>query len=143
LPWQGLKVATEDEKDARIKEMKESLSAEALCDGFLPREFATYIHYTRRLAFDDKPDYSYLRRFFRRRFRAEGFEYDHAFDWTEKLFNEMQSKVSPAVPLTRRPQRRALNERMQGKGVRQAAMCIKRSQRGLRQGRDCATTVEH
>lgn len=107
LPWQGLKVATDDEKDARIKEMKERMSGEALCDGFLPGEFATYINYTRGLAFDDKPDYSYLRRLFRDRFRAEGFVYDHFFDWTEKMFNEMQSKVSPAVPLIRRPQRRA------------------------------------
>ncbi|KAK3336900.1 kinase-like domain-containing protein [Cercophora scortea] len=100
LPWQGLKAATDDEKAARIKELKEGLSGEALCDGFLPGEFATYIDYTRRLAFDDKPDYSYLRRLFHRLFRAEGFKYDHVFDWTEKLFDEMQSEVSPTVPLT-------------------------------------------
>jgi len=29
LPWQGLKAATDEEKDARIKEMKEGLSGEA------------------------------------------------------------------------------------------------------------------
>ncbi|KAK4118154.1 hypothetical protein N657DRAFT_584118, partial [Parathielavia appendiculata] len=45
-----------------------------LCDSFLPREFATYINYTRGLAFDDKPDYLYLHRLFYRRFRAEGFK---------------------------------------------------------------------
>jgi casein kinase 1 delta/casein kinase I family protein HRR25 len=95
LPWQGLKAATDDEKDARIKEMKEGLSGEALCDGFLPGEFAAYIDYTRRLTFDDKPDYSYLRRLFRRRFRSEGFEYNHVFDWTEKLFDEMRAKSIP------------------------------------------------
>ena len=103
LPWQGLKAATGDERDARIKEMKEGLSGEALCDGFLPKEFPTYINYTRGLAFDDKPDYSYLRRLFRRLFRAEGFKYDHVFDWTEKRFYEMLSKVNPTVPLTQRP----------------------------------------
>ncbi|KAK5653474.1 hypothetical protein OQA88_8960 [Cercophora sp. LCS_1] len=100
LPWQGLKATTGDEKDARTKEMKEGLSGEALCDGLLPGEFAEYIDYTRRLAFDDKPDYSYLRRLFHRRFRAEGFENDHVFDWTEKLFDEMQSEVNPTVLLT-------------------------------------------
>ncbi|KAK3304691.1 casein kinase I isoform delta [Chaetomium strumarium] len=110
LPWQGLKAGTDAEKDARIKKMKESLSAEALCDGFLPGEFVTYINYTRGLAFDDKPDYLYLQRLFRRRFRAEGFKYDHVFDWTEKLFKERQSQVSSAVPLTRRLQRRAPEE---------------------------------
>jgi casein kinase 1 delta/casein kinase I family protein HRR25 len=132
LPWQGLKVATDDEKDARIKEMKESLSAEALCDGFLPEEFATYINYTRDLAFNDRPNYSYLRLLFRRRFRAEGLKYDHVFDWTERLFNEMQSKVSPAVLLTRMPQRRALKEGMLGKGARRGAMYIKRLRRDIR-----------
>lgn len=70
--------------------MKEGVSEEALCDG-LPGEFAAYINYTRRLAFDDKPDYSYLRRLFHRLFQAKGFEYDHLFDWTEKLFDEVQS----------------------------------------------------
>ena len=80
--------------------MKESLTGEALYDGFLLKEFAAYIDYTRRLAFDDKPDYSYLRRLFHRLFRSEGFEYDHVFDWTEKLFDEMQSEVNPTVLLT-------------------------------------------
>jgi hypothetical protein len=98
LPWQGLKAATDDEKDARIKEMKESLSGEALCDGFLPGEFAAYIDYTRRLAFGDKPDYSYLRRLFHGLFRVEGFEYDYAFDWTVLLFNEMRIEANLTVP---------------------------------------------
>jgi casein kinase 1 delta/casein kinase I family protein HRR25 len=98
LPWQGLKAGTDAQKDARIKEMKESLSAEALCDGFLPGEFVTYINYTRGLGFGDKPDYLYLRRLFRRRFQAEGFTYDHYFDWTAKLFDEMQRKMSPTEP---------------------------------------------
>ncbi|KAG7287652.1 hypothetical protein NEMBOFW57_007165 [Staphylotrichum longicolle] len=88
----------DDEKSVRIKEIKESLSAEALYDGYLPGEFATYINYTRDLAFDDKPDYLYLRRPFYRRSRAEGFTYDHVFDWTEKLFKEMQSQANPPVP---------------------------------------------
>lgn len=91
LPWQGLEVATDEEKDERIKEMKESLSAEALCDGILPGEFVTYINYTRGLAFDDKPDYSYLRQLFRRLFQAKGFKYNHVFDWTERRFKEIQN----------------------------------------------------
>ncbi|KAK4107448.1 kinase-like protein [Canariomyces notabilis] len=93
LPWQGLKAAA-DEKEKKIKEMKESLSGEALCDGFLPREFATYIDYTRSLGFHDRPDYSYLRGLFRRLFHAKGFKHDNVFDWKEKRFYEIQSKVN-------------------------------------------------
>jgi casein kinase 1 delta/casein kinase I family protein HRR25 len=92
LPWQGLKAATDGQRDVRIKEIKEGLSGEELCDG-LPKEFGAYINYTRCLAFDDKPDYSYLRRLFRNLFQAEGFKYDHVFDWTEKLFEEMRDKA--------------------------------------------------
>ncbi|ROT36696.1 casein kinase I isoform delta [Sodiomyces alkalinus F11] len=100
LPWQGLQVATQYERNMRIKDMKESLSGEALCDGFLPGEFATYINYTRGLAFDDKPDYPYLRTLFSRLFREQGFEYDNVFDWTPKLFDEMQTKVNHTAPST-------------------------------------------
>ncbi|KFA70960.1 hypothetical protein S40288_10293 [Stachybotrys chartarum IBT 40288] len=103
LPWQGMKAATGEEKDAGIKEMKERLSGEELCDGILPEEFATYINYTRRLRFQDRPDYSYLRRLFRRLFAAKGFKYDNVFDWTKKMFGEMLSKVSSTVPLTQEP----------------------------------------
>jgi casein kinase 1 delta/casein kinase I family protein HRR25 len=133
LPWLGLKAATNDEKDERIKEMKEGLSGEALCDGFPPGEFAEYIDYTRRLTFDDKPDYSYLRRLFHRRFRSKGFEYNHVFDCTEKLFDEMESEVNPTAPLTQRSQR-APKTKMSGKGLRWrgwAAPIPKRSKRDL------------
>ncbi|KAH7012660.1 uncharacterized protein B0I36DRAFT_256187, partial [Microdochium trichocladiopsis] len=103
LPWQGPKVATDKEKDARIKEMKKSLSAEALCDGFLPGEFATYIKYTRGLAFDDEPDYSYLRQLFCCLFQAKGLKYDHVFDWTERLFRRCRAK---SIPRYHRPRGR-------------------------------------
>ena len=91
LPWQGLEA---EERDERIKEIKNSTTGDALCDGVLPSEFAAYINYTRSLRFDDKPDYSRLRRAFRRRFQAEGFKYDNVFDWTVKKFNEIQSEVN-------------------------------------------------
>ena len=54
---------------------------EVLCRGF-PNEFAIYLNYTRSLRFDDKPDYSYLRKIFRDLFVREGFQYDYVFDWT-------------------------------------------------------------
>jgi hypothetical protein len=44
---------------------------EVLCKGF-PMEFTTYFQYCRSLRFDDKPDYSYLRKLFRDLFAREG-----------------------------------------------------------------------
>jgi len=65
LPWQGLKAATDEEKNELIKKKKMSLSGEQLCESVLPEEFAKYINYTRSLSFEDKPNYPYLRQLFR------------------------------------------------------------------------------
>jgi hypothetical protein len=116
LPWQGLKAATEKEKEDLIKEKKVELSGKQLCQGVLPDEFATYIDYTRSLGFGDKPDYAYLRGLFRRLFVREGFEYDNVFDWTEKRFNEIYGKAdqatssTPTKPQRRPPRRRTVRE---------------------------------
>ena len=81
LPWQGLKAATKKQKYDRIMEKKMTTPTEVLCRGF-PNEFAIYLNYTRSLRFDDKPDYSYLRKLFRDLFVREGYQYDYVFDWS-------------------------------------------------------------
>ena len=81
LPWQGLKAATKKQKYDRIMEKKMTTPTEVLCRGF-PNEFAIYLNHTRSLRFDDKPDYSYLRKIFRDLFVREGFQYDYVFDWS-------------------------------------------------------------
>ncbi|KAI9159652.1 hypothetical protein LWI28_000652 [Acer negundo] len=58
-------------------------------------EFASYFHYCRSLHFDDKPDYAYLRRFFRDLFIREGFQFNYAFDWT--ILKHQQSQI-PTAP---------------------------------------------
>ncbi|EAN81735.1 casein kinase, delta isoform, putative, partial [Trypanosoma cruzi] len=60
---------------------------ETLCKGF-PAEFAAYLNYTRSLRFEDKPDYSYLKRLFRELFIREGYHVDYVFDWTLKRIHE-------------------------------------------------------
>ncbi|KAH8676942.1 casein kinase I isoform delta [Ilyonectria robusta] len=94
LPWIGLKAATQEEKDKMIMEKKMNIPVETLCQG-LPREFETFINYTRSLGFKDKPDYAYLRHLFRRLYNSQGFQYDKVFDWTEKLFHETYGEVVP------------------------------------------------
>ncbi|KAJ3055106.1 serine/threonine protein kinase [Rhizophlyctis rosea] len=81
LPWQGLKAATKKQKYDRIMEKKMTTPTKVLCRGF-PNEFSVYLNYTRSLPFDDKPDYSYLRKLFRDLFIREGYHYDYVFDWT-------------------------------------------------------------
>ena len=96
LPWQGLKAATKKQKYDRIMEKKMTTPTEVLCRGF-PNEFAIYLNYTRSLRFDDKPDYSYLRKIFRDLFVREGFQYDYVFDWTVYKY-QAKDRTPGAVP---------------------------------------------
>ncbi|RID78002.1 hypothetical protein BRARA_A00865 [Brassica rapa] len=81
LPWQGLKAGTKKQKYDRISEKKVSTPIEVLCKSY-PQEFVSYFQYCRSLRFEDKPDYSYLRRLFRDLFIREGYQFDYVFDWT-------------------------------------------------------------
>lgn len=81
LPWQGLKAATKRQKYDRIMEKKITTPNDILTQG-LPREFLEYMNYIKTLRFDDKPDYSYLRKIFRDLFKRENYRYDYVFDWT-------------------------------------------------------------
>ncbi|XP_031488047.1 casein kinase 1-like protein 2 [Nymphaea colorata] len=95
LPWQGLKAGTKKQKYEKISEKKVSTSIESLCRCY-PTEFASYFHYCRSLRFDDKPDYSYLKRIFRDLFIREGFQFDYVFDWT--ILKYQQSQIASAPP---------------------------------------------
>lgn len=81
LPWQGLKAGTKKQKYDKISEKKMLTPVEVLCKTY-PSEFVSYFHYCRSLRFEDKPDYSYLKRLFRDLFIREGFQFDYVFDWT-------------------------------------------------------------
>ncbi|KAI0399451.1 casein kinase 1, delta subunit [Xylaria palmicola] len=135
LPWQGLKAATNKEKNEMIKEKKESLSGEKLCEGLLPDEFATYINYTRSLDFEEKPNYAYLRELFRRVFRSKGFRYDNIFDWTEKRFNEIHNKANLPAPSTR-------TELQERKPRSPSARTAKKAVRSSRRGRPLRKRAE-
>uniref|UniRef100_A0A453P482 Non-specific serine/threonine protein kinase n=2 Tax=Aegilops tauschii subsp. strangulata TaxID=200361 RepID=A0A453P482_AEGTS len=81
LPWQGLKAGTKKQKYDKISEKKMLTPVEVLCKSY-PSEFVSYFHYCRSLRFEDKPDYSYLKKLFRDLFIREGYQSDHIFDWT-------------------------------------------------------------
>lgn len=118
LPWQGLKAPTDKERNELLKEKKLSLSGKDLCGDVLPGEFATYINYTRSLGFDDKPDYSYLRKLFQRVFSSEGFKYDNVFDWTQKRFEEVSPEASQPKPSLSAPKALRSAQLRRGHGAR-------------------------
>src|SRR5947207_4319186 len=77
-------------------EKKMTTPTEVLCRGF-PNEFAIYLNYTRSLRFDDKPDYSYLRKIFRDLFVRVGFQYDYVFDWTVYKYQKNAQAIAQAA----------------------------------------------
>ncbi|GAA5923721.1 hypothetical protein JCM3775_000485 [Rhodotorula graminis] len=115
LPWQGLKAATKKQKYDRIMEKKMTTPTEYLCRGF-PNEFAIYLNYCRSLRFDDKPDYSYLRKLFRDLFVREGLQYDYVFDWSvQQRVDEVQKQQQQAEQL--KQQQQASQQQQQQGGV--------------------------
>ena len=100
LPWQGLQAATKKQKYEKISEKKIHTPVEQLCKG-TPVEFAQYLNYCRSLQFEDKPDYSYLRKLFRDLFIRESLKYDGMFDWTVIRCDQekLMSSASVSEPL--------------------------------------------
>jgi len=109
LPWQGLKAATKKQKYDRIMEKKMTTPTEVLCRGF-PNEFAIYLNYCRSLRFDDKPDYSYLRKLFRDLFVREGFQYDYCFDWSVQQKSQDEQAAQQAAALANAQQAQQLQQ---------------------------------
>ena len=86
---------------------------EILCKGF-PTEFVVYFQYVRSLRFDDKPDYSYLRKLFRDLFVREGFVWDYVFDWTILKYQQQGGSSSSGGA---GPSRQAAEARPRGDGT--------------------------
>jgi len=83
LPWQGIQTATMTAKYQKLSQIKSSTSILELCSAIPGQDlFVEYFTYCRGLAFQECPDYSYLRRLFADLLAREGHEYDFAYDWT-------------------------------------------------------------
>ena len=78
------------EKYEKIKEKKVTTQLSDLCKGF-PEETQTFISYARELRFEDKPDYSYLKKLIRQMAERENIQFDYDFDWVQKK-NEEKAK---------------------------------------------------
>lgn len=80
LPWQGLKCKEKQEKYAKIKEIKENLTPDKLCEG-LPIEFTKYLEYCQNLKFDEEPNYKYLVGMIKDLYKSKDYENDYLYDW--------------------------------------------------------------
>ncbi len=90
LPWQGLRIGTDDNKYRIIYEKKRDTSIAELCED-LPYEINVYIKYVRELTFEEEPDYVYLRSLFANIMHKFKLEYDFQFDWVKQKLIEKSS----------------------------------------------------
>ena len=94
LPWQGLKLNKGDDRYRKIYEIKKNTTPEELCVGF-PRQFYEYIKYTRSLAFEQEPDYHYLKKLIYNVMDKYEFSLDYLYDWgISKKKNEYSEKTN-------------------------------------------------
>jgi len=117
LPWSGLKATTKKQKYEKIMEKKISTPIDKLCGGY-PQEFATFLNYARALRFEDKPDYSYLRKLFASIVQRENIVFDYVFDWTV-VKQEMDGRKRPGAQAGAQAEA-AVAEADEGRGVRRS-----------------------
>lgn len=96
LPWQGLRANTKEEKYVKILQKKRTTTIESLCRGF-PLEFQLYFNYVRSLQFDERPDYSYLRKILRNVFIRENYRNDDMYDWVIQRMEAERSQQAAAA----------------------------------------------
>jgi serine/threonine protein kinase len=65
LPWQNTTVKEKDKRKKKqlVENMKENIDLEKLTGG-MPREYLMYMEYVKNLEYDEKPDYSALKKMF-------------------------------------------------------------------------------
>lgn len=91
LPWQGIRVANKKQKYAKIRDRKQNISMRELCKD-MPSQMVEYFRYVRRLEFEDRPDYSYLRSLFRKALDRKNAVDDGIFDWMESSSHRSSRK---------------------------------------------------
>ena len=60
LPWDDVDIKNSEEKIKKILEIKKDICDDLLTEG-LPKEIKLFVTYTKKLKFDEKPNYDYLK----------------------------------------------------------------------------------
>ena len=82
LPWITEKKESLERKIIEIETIKKNTTIFKLCEN-LPEEFAQYINYTRKLRFEQDPDYEHLRNLFKKIMINNYFFFDMKFSWVK------------------------------------------------------------
>ena len=95
LPWKGINLREKNmyKKYREMLSLKKNIPMNKLCSG-LPPEIGEYIKYTKKLLFEQDPDYEYLRNLFRAILKRNQPKNDFKFSWIKKTKNFQKSSDS-------------------------------------------------
>ena len=103
LPWQGLHVKNKEDRYRKIMEIKKETSPAKLCKNF-PSGFEKYVSYTRKLEYEENPDYNYLKKLFNNILIEDGNSLDYFYDW------EIDTKTVNTITTTYTSQKAILKQ---------------------------------
>ena len=82
LPWQGLKLKSNEDRYKKILDKKKEVSTAELCSE-CPRIFFDYVDYSKKLGFAEEPNYElYKKKFLNYVVNIKKEKFDYIFDWT-------------------------------------------------------------
>ena len=82
LPWQGLKLKSNEDRYKKILEKKKEVSTEELCAEY-PKVFYEFVKYTKKLGFTEEPKYELFKnKFVNYVVNIKKEKFDYIFDWT-------------------------------------------------------------
>ena len=94
LPWMGIKEKTKENLDKKILEKKEETVDEILGKD-LPIQFCEFLTYTKKLKYDDVPDYNLFKTKMMEVICLGGKTYDKIYDWTD--VNKLKKEEEPVI----------------------------------------------
>jgi len=82
LPWQGLKLKSNEDRYQKILEKKKEISTEELCAEY-PKVFYEFVKYSKGLKYSEEPKYDELKKnFVNWVVNHEKEKFDYIYDWT-------------------------------------------------------------
>ena len=91
LPWQGVKTKNKKEKHKKIMESKLENTPGILCMG-LPDEFENLLKYSRKLEFEEEPDYKGIKAMFKNYIINNGDTMNMEFEWNQNKSEESKEE---------------------------------------------------
>ena len=83
LPWMSLETIETDERVEEIKDLKQKIDLNTLCEG-LPLEFIVYFEYIKGLNFSESPSYGHIRKIISKMFSENNYTFDYVYDWAKE-----------------------------------------------------------